>query len=279
VTLDAAMHAPTANPAKPPPSDSYVQSFARGLGVIRAFTADAPAQTLTEVAARTGLDRAGARRILLTLAQLGYVDQEGRLFRLTARTLDLGYAYLSTTPLWNLAEPIMEELVAEVHESCSVAVLDGPEMVYILRVPTSKIMTINLGIGSRLPTWCSSMGRVLLAGLPEARVDEILAASDIRPLTRHTVTDVAELKKAIAQARTQGYALVSQELEEGLCSIAVPLLDRSGQVIAAMNISGNASRVSPTQMTRKILPHLQQAASRINTALLKSSADRLAQRR
>jgi len=279
VTLDAAMHAPTANPVKPPPSDSYVQSFARGLGVIRAFTADAPAQTLTEVAARTGLDRAGARRILLTLAQLGYVDQEGRLFRLTARTLDLGYAYLSTTPLWNLAEPIMEELVAEVHESCSVAVLDGPEMVYILRVPTSKIMTINLGIGSRLPTWCSSMGRVLLAGLPEARVDEILAASDIRPLTRHTVTDLAELKKAITQARTQGYALVSQELEEGLCSIAVPLLDRSGQVIAAMNISGNASRVSPAQMTRKILPHLQQAASRINTALLKSSSDRLQQRR
>jgi IclR family pca regulon transcriptional regulator len=274
--LDAALHAnsPAANPAinpaaavKPPPSDSYVQSFARGLAVIRAFTADAPAQTLTEVAARTGLDRAGARRILLTLAQLGYVYQEGRLFRLTARTLDLGYAYLSTTPLWNLAEPIMEELVAEVHESCSVAVLDGADMVYILRVPTSKIMTINLGIGSRLPAWCSSMGRVLLSGLPEARLDEVLAASNIRAHSRHTVTDVKELKRLIGEAKAQGYATVSQELEEGLCSIAVPLLDRNGHVMAAMNISGNASRISVAQLTRKILPRLQSAAERINTSL------------
>jgi IclR family pca regulon transcriptional regulator len=267
VGLDAALHATKPNPIKPPPSDSYVQSFARGLGVIRAFTAEAPAQTLTEVAARTGLDRAGARRILLTLAQLGYVYQEGRLFRLTARTLDLGYAYLSTTPLWNLAEPVMEQLVAEVHESCSIAVLDGTEMVYILRVPTSKIMSINLGIGSRLPSWCTSMGRVLLSGLPEARVDAILAGSEIRAYTRHTVTDPGELKKAIAQARTQGYAAVSQELEEGLCSVAVPLTDRAGNVIAAMNISGNAGRVSLAQMTRKMLPHLQAAAERINTSL------------
>ena len=279
--LDAALHAkspalggngsaasaPSAAPVKPPPSDSYVQSFARGLGVIRAFTAEAPAQTLTEVAARTGLDRAGARRILLTLAQLGYVYQEGRLFRLTARTLDLGYAYLSTTPLWNLAEPVMEELVAEVHESCSIAVLDGADMVYILRVPTSKIMSINLGIGSRLPAWCSSMGRVLLSGLPEARIDAVLAASTIRAHTRHTITDPVELKKSIREARTQGYATVSQELEEGLCSIAVPLLDRNGNVMAAMNISGNASRISAAQMVRKILPRLQAAAERINTSL------------
>ena len=266
-------------PLKPPPSDSYVQSFARGLGVIRAFNAEAPSQTLTEVAARTGLDRAGARRILLTLVQLGYVEQEGRLFRLTARTLDLGYAYLSTTPLWNLAEPVMEELVAEVHESCSVTVLDGPEMVYILRVPTSKIMTINLGIGSRLPAWCASMGRVLLGGLPEARVDAILDASDIRAHTRHTLTDRRDIKKAIAQARVQGYAMISQELEEGLCSIAVPLFDRAGNVIAAMNISGNAHVVTPAQMTRKILPRLKRAAERINGALAKSGLERLQQRR
>ncbi|HEY4371882.1 MAG TPA: IclR family transcriptional regulator C-terminal domain-containing protein [Burkholderiales bacterium] len=267
MNLDVALHANKPNQIKPPPSDSYVQSFARGLGVIRAFTAEKPSQTLTEVAARTGLDRAGARRILLTLAQLGYVYQEGRQFRLTARTLDLGYAYLSTTPLWNLAEPIMEELVAEVHESCSVAVLDGTEMVYILRVPTSKIMSINLGIGSRLPSWCTSMGRVLLSGLPDARVEEVLAASDIRAHTRHTVTDVAELQRIVAEARRQGYAANSQELEEGLCSIAVPLTDRAGNVIAAMNISGNASRVSVSQMTRKILPRLQAAAERINHAL------------
>ncbi len=279
MNLDVAPHVSRLPPPAPPPSDSYVQSFARGLGVIRAFNAEAPTQTLTEVAARTGLDRAGARRILLTLVQLGYVEQDGRLFRLTARTLDLGYAYLSTTPFWNLAEPVMEELVAEVHESCSVAVLDGPEMVYILRVPTSKIMTINLGIGSRLPAWCASMGRVLLAGVAEAQVDAILSASDIRPLTRYTLTDRDDIKMAISQARTQGYALVSQELEEGLCSIAVPLFDRAGNVIAAMNISGNAHRVTPAQMTRKLLPRLKQAAERINAALAKSGLERLQQRR
>lgn len=279
MNLDVAPQASRFQAPKPPPSDSYVQSFARGLGVIRAFNAAAPTQTLTEVAARTGLDRAGARRILLTLVQLGYVEQEGRLFRLTARTLDLGYAYLSTTPLWNLAEPVMEELVAEVHESCSIAVLDGPEMVYIQRVPTSKIMTINLGIGSRLPAWCASMGRVLLSGLCEAQIDAILEASDIRPLTRHTLTDLDDIKKAIAQARAQGYAMVNQELEEGLCSIAVPLLDRAGSVIAAMNVSGSIHRVTPAQMARKILPRLKQAAERINAALAKSGMERPQQAR
>ena len=252
---------------RPAPSDSYVQSFARGLSVIRAFNAAAPAQTLTEVAARTGLDRAGARRILLTLQQLGYVQQEGRQFRLSARILDLGYAYLSTTPLWNVAEPMMEQLVAEAHESCSISVLEGTEVVYILRVPTSKIMTINLSIGSRLPAWCASMGRVLLSGLDAARLDAVLGASDLTPRTRQTVTSPKSLKKLIAQVRAQGYAVVDQELEEGLCSIAVPLFDRAGNIIAAMNLSGNTSRITQSHMTRKLLPMLKRSAQRINAAL------------
>ena len=250
-----------------PPSDSYVQSFARGLSVIRSFAADAPTQTLTEVAARTGLDRAGARRILLTLQALGYVALEGRQFRLTARTLDLGYAYLSTTPLWNLAEPVMEELVREVHESCSVSVLEGTEIVYILRVPTSKIMAINLAIGSRLPAWCSSMGRVLLSGLTEQALAAVLDASDLTPRTRHSETSRARLTATIARARVDGFAMVNQELEEGLCSIAVPLYGRSGNLVAAMNISVNTQRVSPNQLCRRMLPQLQAAASRINRAL------------
>jgi IclR family pca regulon transcriptional regulator len=263
----AAAQPETAPAVRPAPSDSYVQSFARGLSVIRAFSAAAPVQTLTEVAARTGLDRAGARRILLTLQQLGYVQQDGRLFRLSARILDLGYAYLSTTPLWNVAEPFMEQLVAEAHESCSISVLEGTEVVYILRVPTSKIMTINLSIGSRLPAWCSSMGRVLLSGLDDTHLDAILAASDIAPRTRQTITSLKTLKKAIAQVRTKGYAVVDQELEEGLCSIAVPLFDRAGNIIAAMNLSGNTSRITQAQMTRKLLPLLKRAAERINAAL------------
>ena len=255
------------NPARVPPSDGYVQSFARGLAVIRCFGHDAKTQTLTQVAERTGLDRAGARRILLTLQALGYVAQDGRQFRLTARILDLGYAYLSTTPLWNLAEPVMEELVREVHESSSISVLEGTEIVYILRVPTSKIMAINLAIGSRLPAWCTSMGRVLLAGLDQQRLTAVLQASDIAALTSHSETSIDKLLRAIARARSDGYALVNQELEEGLCSIAVPLYDRTGAVIAAMNLSCNSTRVSAAQMTKNFLPPLKAAATRINHAL------------
>jgi IclR family pca regulon transcriptional regulator len=161
----------------------------------------------------------------------------------------------------------MEQLVAEAHESCSISVLEGTEVVYILRVPTSKIMTINLSIGSRLPAWCSSMGRVLLSGLDDTHLDAILAASDIAPRTRQTITSLKTLKKAIAQVRTKGYAVVDQELEEGLCSIAVPLFDRAGNIIAAMNLSGNTSRITQAQMTRKLLPLLKRAAERINAAL------------
>src|SRR5690554_5415280 len=160
------------------PGDGYVQSFARGLAVIRSFSADAPSQTMSEVAQRTGLTRAGARRILHTLHALGYVEIEGRQFRLTAKVLDLGFAYLSSLPLWSLAEPFMESLVREVQESSSAAVLDGKEIVYVLRVPTHKIMSINLGIGSRLPAYCSSMGRVLLAGLDDDALEQQLATTE-----------------------------------------------------------------------------------------------------
>jgi IclR family pca regulon transcriptional regulator len=165
-----------ANP-QPQPGDSYVQSFARGLEVIRSFSAQSPQQTLTDVAQRTGLTRAGARRLLLTLQTLGYVESDGRLFRLTPRVLDLGFAYLSSMPIWSLAEPVMEDLVAQVKESCSAAMLDGTDIVYVLRVPTHKIMRISLGVGSRLPAYCTSMGRMLLAGLPDDAVKERLQTS------------------------------------------------------------------------------------------------------
>jgi DNA-binding IclR family transcriptional regulator len=157
------------------PGDAYVQSFARGLEVIRSFSTEAPRQTLTEVAGRSGLSRAGARRILLTLETLGYVHNDGKLFSLTPRILDLGFAYLSSMPIWNLAEPVMEALVAEVKESCSAAALDGTDIVYVLRVPTHKIMSISLGVGSRLPAYCTSMGRMLLSALPEAEAHEVPA--------------------------------------------------------------------------------------------------------
>ena len=251
----------------PPPNDQFVQSFARGLSVIRAFGPEAREMTLTEVADRTGLTRAGARRILLTLQHLGYVAANERKFYLTPRILDLGYSYLSSLKLWDFAEPVMEELVDKVHESCSVSVLDGTEIVYVLRVPTRKIMTINLSIGSRLPAFCTSMGRVLLGDLDDATLNEVLAQSDLKAYTKSTVTHSTRLQKIIAEDRKKGWSLINQELEEGLCSIAVPLIDFSGRVIAAMNIGGNVTRTSEADLVKKVLPELQAAANRINTAL------------
>lgn len=244
----------------PTPGDTYVQSFARGLAVIRSFSAEAPSQTLTEVATRTGLTRAGARRILLTLEGLGYVEAQGRQFRLTPKILDLGFAYLSSLPLWNLAEPVMETLVAEVKESCSAAVLDGAELVYVLRVPTHKIMRIHLGIGSRLPAYCTSMGRVLLAGLPADEVRARLSLRERTAFTSRTVTDLPTLLGLVEDTRRQGWCLVNQELEEGLVSLAAPIVDRTGRTIAALNISGQANRTPPAAMVEQFLPRLLQAA-------------------
>lgn len=258
------MHAST---EAPQPSDSYVQSFARGLGVIRSFGAAAPSQTLSEVAARTGLTRAGARRILLTLEGLGYVSSEGRQFRLTARTLELGFAYLSSLPLWNFAEPVMEALATEVGESCSAAVLDGADIVYVLRVPTHRIMSITLGIGSRLPAFCTSMGRVLLAGLPSDEARARLQASPLPALTQRTVVDVDSLMAELAHVRAQGWCLVNQELENGLASMAAPLIDRGGRTIAALNLSAQVVATPPEQMLQRCLPPLRAAAQRISHTL------------
>lgn len=260
------MTTPTSEDANssPEPGDSYVQSLARGLEVIRSFSAESPRQTLTEVAERAGLTRAGARRILLTLQTLGYVHHDGRLFQLTPRMLDLGFAYLSSLPFWNLAEPVMEALVAEVKESCSAAVLDGTDIVYVLRVPTQKIMRINLGVGSRLPAYCTSMGRMLLAGLPEDELRKRLLDSQPVAHTQSTVVDIDDLMNRIAQVREQGWSLVDQELEEGLISMAAPIKDRQGQTLAALNISGQANRSNAQVMQDTMLGPLLSASQTIS---------------
>lgn len=249
------------------PSDSYVQSFARGLSVIRAFGPQRAQMTLTEVAAACNLTRAGARRILLTLEHLGYVSSDERKFALTPKILELGYAYLSATPLWNLALPYMETVAEVTRESCSVSVLDGVDVVYILRLSTHKVMSINLAVGSRLPAWATSMGRVLLAGLPDAELDRVLDASDIRAYTDKSQTDRKALKKILVGVSANRYASVVEELEPGLQSVAVPIIDRSHRVIGAMNISCHASRYSEEKMLEIFLPPLQHAADQINQAL------------
>jgi len=265
--VPAAVALPDDTAATPRPGDTYVQSFARGLQVIRSFSAQAPQQTLSEVAQRTGLTRAGARRILLTLESLGYVRSQGRQFSLAPRILDLGFAYLSSLPLWNLAEPVMERLVEDLKESCSAAVLDGPDIVYVLRVPTHKIMSINLGIGSRLPAHCTSMGRTLLADMEPAALDALLREYPPMRRTERTLVDVNALKAELARVREQGWCLVDQELEEGLVSLSAPIRDRSGRAIAAMNISGQANRTSPATMVAQFLPKLRAAAQEISRML------------
>ncbi len=265
--------APTAAPPRSAestelrPNDAYVQSFARGLAVIRAFGPRSREMTLSEMAERTGLTRAGARRILLTLQTLGYVASSERKFALTPRILDLGYSYLSSMRLWDFAEPVMEELVEKVHESCSISVLDEMEIVYVLRVPTRKIMTINLSIGSRLPAYCTSMGRILLGALDEAELERRLSHAPLDEHTKRTVTDSARLKRIIAADRRKGWSLVNQELEEGLCSLAVPIIDHTGKIIAAMNIGGNIRRHAEAEMVKQVLPELSAAADKINAAL------------
>jgi IclR family pca regulon transcriptional regulator len=245
----------------------FVQSLARGLAVITAFSSERPAMTLTEVAQATGLTRAAARRFLLTLHRLGYVYMNDREFSLTPRTLELGYAYLSTTPFWEMAGPHMEGLVDRLHESCSVSVLDGDEVVYVARVPTKRIMTIGLSVGSRLPAYPTSMGRVLLAGLPAPDFDGYLERVKLEPLTPRTVTSHATLRKIVDEVRQQGWALVDQELEQGVRSVAAPLCDSRGRVIGAINVSAHAARTTLEQLRREFLPALLDTAAAISRGI------------
>ncbi|MFC6021262.1 IclR family transcriptional regulator [Plantactinospora solaniradicis] len=242
-------------------SPEFVQSLERGLAVIRAFDAEHPELTLSDVARAADLTRAAARRFLLTLVELGYVRSDGRLFALRPRILELGYAYLSSLNLPEVALPHLESLVAQVHESCSVSVLDGDEVVYIARVPTHRIMTIAISVGTRFPAYATSMGRVLLAAQPEQWLDGYLARTELRPMTRRTITDPERLRSTLHRVRSQGFALVDQELEEGLRSIAVPIRRPDGSVAAAMNLSAHVSRGSSESIRRELLPALLDTAN------------------
>jgi IclR family pca regulon transcriptional regulator len=252
---------------RPERDTDFVQSLERGLAVICAFDRTHAELTLSEVAATTGVTRATARRFLLTLCRLGYVRTDGRFFSLTPRVLELGYAYLSGLSLPEVAEPHLEALVAEVNESSSVSVLDGGDVVYVARVPVSRIMTVAISVGTRFPAYATSMGRVLLAGLSDVDLDAYLERANLHRLTGRTVTTAASLRTELAKVRGQGYALVDQELEEGLRSLAAPIRDRSGAVVAALNISAHASRTSLETMRRAFVPPLLAAANRISADL------------
>ncbi len=252
-------------------SPDYVQSLHRGLDVICAFSRDRPAMTLSELALRTGLSRAVVRRLLLTLEHLGYIVREGgragRLFALSPRILELGLGYISSLGVARIALPVMQDLADRIHESCSLTVLEGEDIVYVQRVPVRKVMTISLGIGARLPAFCASMGRVLVAGLDDEKRTRWLRNLKPRAYTPFTVTDKNALARELLKVRAQGYAYVEQELEEGLCSLAVPIVSARGDTIAALN-AGMAFRPGARARALKdVLPLLQAAARQIEASL------------
>ncbi|PWI14143.1 IclR family transcriptional regulator [Streptomyces sp. Act143] len=245
----------------------FVRSLERGLAVIRAFDADHPELTLSEVARACELTRAAARRFLLTLADLGYVHADGRTFRLTPRVLELGYSYLAGLSLARIAEPHLEQLVERTRESSSLCVLDGDDIVYVARVPARRIMTAAITVGTRFPAHVTSVGRVILAHLPDQERALALSRADLRALTPRTIVSAEVLRAELDRVRRQGYAVVDQELEEGLRSVAAPVRDRDGEVVAAVNIPVHASRNTVASIRRDLLPHLLDTVAGIEADL------------
>src|SRR5262245_53961297 len=243
----------------------FVRALAKGLAVIEAFDGQAPSMTLSEVARKIGLPRGTARRLLHTLVELGYVGFDGKLFSLKPRVLNLGFAYLYSHNLWQLAQPYMVEVVEKLHESCSIAVLDGVDIVYVARVPTSeRIMSINLGVGTRLPAFHTSMGRAMLAYRSLTELQALLKRiAPVRQYTHKTLTDARELIAELEQVKKQGWAMVDQELEVGLRSLAVPIFDFAGCAIAAINIGTQASRWTVSALQKDALPALRNAAQAV----------------
>jgi IclR family pca regulon transcriptional regulator len=240
---------------------NYVLSLARGLKVIETFEGHTEGQSVADVARQTGLSRAAVRRLLMTLESLGYAECTGRVYRLRTRVLKLGFSYLSSTSLPAIAQPILEQVTEAVHESSSLSVLDGDQIVYLARAAAKRVMSVGLSVGSRLPAYCTSMGRVLLAALPEAELAAYLDRVEMEALTPKTVTDKAMVADIIERVRANGFALSDEELELGLRSIAVPVRTRQNRVVAAMNIGVHAARVSTAEMIDRFLPVLRENAN------------------
>jgi IclR family pca regulon transcriptional regulator len=260
------------------PDGDFVQSLERGLSVIRAFDADHPKLSLSEVAAATGLSRAAARRFLHTLVHLGYMHNHGGRFSLRPKILELGYAYLSSLSLPEVAMPHLEALVEQVRESSSVSELDGDDVIYIARVPTKRIMRVTISVGTRFPAYATSMGRVLLAARDDEWLEKYLATVNLHGLTGNTITTAAGLRQELRRIRSRGWALVDQELEEGLRSLAAPIRDADGTVIAAVNISTHAARRSLESIVQDLLRPLLATAERIERDLARSRTAATARR-
>jgi IclR family pca regulon transcriptional regulator len=245
----------------------YMLSLARGLSVLRAFGEGRTELSIADVARLTGLSRAAARRCLHTLSTLGYASGTNGTYELTPKILALGHAYLGSTPVARAAQPVLERVSEQLHESSSLAVLDGDEIVYVARAATRRILSIGLSVGSRLPADCTSMGRVLLAFLPDAERARYLARVKLVSHTPRTIVDKKALRAELDRIRAAGYALIDQELEQGLRSLAVPVRRHDHVVVAAVNVGVHAGRVDSKTLVREYLPVLQDASSEIGMAI------------
>jgi IclR family transcriptional regulator, pca regulon regulatory protein len=250
--------------ASGPDDKEFMATLAKGLAVLGLFGRQRPAMTLSEAALAANVSRATARRILRTLAELGYVEQRGRQFSLSPNILQLGFAYLATQNWIERAVPLMKDLSERLHESCSAAILQGTEIVYVARVPTRRIMSVAVSVGSRLPAFHSSMGRVQLGFLDPSEIWRRLKSVRIEPMTPSTITDLQALFDRIRDDHEQGFSIVDEELERGLRSIAVPVVDRQNQAVAALNLSTHSTRTTRNEMREKFLPELRAVAAQIS---------------
>ena len=245
----------------------YVNSFARGLEVIRVFSRHRPRMTLSEVAQATDMTRATVRRFLLTLVREGYCENDGKYFSLLPKVLELGFSVLSSMDIWDVAQPVMNELAEQLQESCFAAVLDGDSVIYVARATSNRFMNVGITIGSRVPAHCVSTGRVLLAALPPAQLHAVLERANFPRFTPNTVVSKTKLRGLIEEVRLQGWSVVDQELEVGLRSLSVPIRDRAGATIAALNVCCPSLRITPEDMRTRVLMALMDASNRITRAL------------
>jgi IclR family pca regulon transcriptional regulator len=243
---------------------NFMTSLARGLAVIQAFSQRQRELTVSQISAKTELSRAAVRRCLYTLAKLGFAaTDDSRHFHLRPRVLALGHSYISSMPLAAMAQPVLENVSHILHESCSIATLDRTDIVYIARANVTRIMSIDLVVGSRLPAFCTSMGRVLMAALPADKLDEFLVRVEFKRFTDRTVANAEKLRQILRLVQRNGYSIVDQELESGLRSMAVPIHDSAGRVVAALNVGAHAQRVSIQDLQVRFLPHLKAAAQEL----------------
>lgn len=244
----------------------FMTSLARGLAVVQAFQERKRHLTIAQISHRTEIPRAAVRRCLHTLIKLGYATTDGRTYSLLPKVLTLGHAYLSSTPLAVSAQPYLDRMSEQLHEACNMATLEGDDILYIARsATTQRLISVDLSVGGRLPAYCTSMGRILLAALDDASLHEYLQHTDLAPKTSRTLTSKDTLLQCLEQVRQQGWCIVDQELEQGLRSIAVPVYDASGQVLAALNVSTHAGRVTRAELEQRFLPIMLAASRDLST--------------